>query len=565
MLVSLHVKNFAIIDEIWLDLGKGFNVLSGETGAGKSILIGSLNAALGGKMPKDMIGSYSDYALVELEFQSDNPEIRKLFDENSLEYEDGYVTISRRISSAGRGVCRINGETVSAALLTKIASILIDIHGQHEHQSLLHTTGQRKVLDGFTEEARSALSETSQAFRAYKSAADALNEAESKGRKTNRELELLQYEAEEIENARLKSGEDSTLEERFRLLANTEKILEETADAEEALDGASSSAANSIDAALKSLSRISEYNSGINALSERLGILSEELSDITSELRDIAESVSGSEEEFAETGERLDLINRLKAKYGNSIEEINSYAEDCRRQLDEYSDFDSYIAKLRTDVNLKEQKLKKADDKLEKARKKAAEALQNKIMTALSELNFQNARFEIRLEPIGKFSEYGSSEVVFYLSANLGEPLRKLGEVASGGELSRIMLAIKSAIASKNEIDALVFDEIDTGISGRTAQKVAEKIATISSEHQVICITHLPQIAAMADNHFLIEKHQKDGKTRTTMSKLDNEGIINELARMLGGAEITDNVLASANEMKELADKIKSDLEVKRK
>lgn len=565
MLVSLHVKNFAIIDEIWLDFGKGFNVLSGETGAGKSILIGSLNAALGGKMPKDMIGSYSDYALVELEFQSDNPEIRKLFDENSLEYEDGYVTISRRISSAGRGVCRINGETVSAALLTKIASILIDIHGQHEHQSLLHTTGQRKVLDGFTEEARSALSETSQAFRAYKSAVDALNEAESKGRKTNRELELLQYEAEEIENARLKPGEDSTLEERFRLLANTEKILEETADAEEALDGANSSAANSIDAALKSLSRISEYNSGINALSERLGILSEELSDITSELRDIAESVSGSEEEFAETGERLDLINRLKAKYGNSIEEINSYAEDCRRQLDEYSDFDSYIAKLRTDVNIKEQKLKKADDKLEKAREKAAEALQNKIMTALSELNFQNARFEIKLEPLGKFSEYGSSEVVFYLSANLGEPLRKLGEVASGGELSRIMLAIKSAIASKNEIDALVFDEIDTGISGRTAQKVAEKIATISSEHQVICITHLPQIAAMADNHFLIEKHQKDGKTRTTMSKLDNEGIINELARMLGGAEITDNVLASANEMKELADKIKSDLEVKRK
>ena len=559
MLLSLHVKNFAIIDEIRVDLEKGFNVLSGETGAGKSILIGSLNAALGGKMTKEMIGSYADYALVELEFESDSPEIKRIFEENELIYEDGFVVISRRLSAGGRSVCRINGETVSATVLSKLASVLIDIHGQHDHQSLLHVSGQRRVLDRYSDDCRNALAEVSKAYHAYKAAADRLADAENKGRRSQRELELLEYEAEEIESAKLKIGEDENLEERFRVLSNTEKILEELNLALENLEDDSSSATGGIDMAGRCLGKISGLDSGIDSLSERMGVLSEELSDICSELRDYADNLSGSEEEFSEVSERLDLINRMKAKYGNTVEEINAYAVSCRKTLDEYSDFDSFIEGLKKESAEKEQALKKADEVLDKARRTAAGKLQKRISEALSELNFEHATFEITFNELGRYTEYGEREPEFLLAANLGEPLRKLGQVASGGELSRIMLAIKSAVAAENDIDALVFDEIDTGISGRTAQKVAEKIALIASRHQVICITHLPQLAAMADCHFLIEKEQEDGRTRTKIEKLDASGMQRELARMLGGAEITENVLASAKEMKELADKVKSE------
>ena len=556
MLISLHVKNFAIIDEIWLDLGPGFNVLSGETGAGKSILIGSLNAALGGKISKEQMGSYADYALVELSFESDDPAIKEIFERNDLIYEDGLVTISRRIGN-GRSICRINGETVSAAVLKEMADALIDIHGQHEHQSLLYKEGQRHILDNYSSECLTALSAVREAYGEYRNAKNVLEEAEGSGRKSERELELLSYEAEEIKNARLKDGEDVFLEERFRVLSNTERILEEMKEASEALSTGNESAEDMLDAAGRALGKVSSYDETISSYSDRLALISEQLSDLAGEIRDYADGLSESGQEFAEVSERLDVINRLKAKYGRTTEEINAYAEDCERQLSEYADYDSYISRLKKELSAKEEKLKNADEKLKKAREKAAALLSGKIEEALKELNFENARFEIRVSETGRYGENGSTEPEFYLSANLGEPLKKLSNVISGGELSRIMLAIKSVAADDNSVGTLVFDEIDTGISGRTAQKVAEKIALLSASHQVICITHLPQLAAMADSHFLIRKQQSDGHTKTGIEKLEGDRVTDELSRMLGGAEITDAVRASAAEMKQLADEKK--------
>ena len=368
MLLNLHVKNFAIIDEVWLDLGEGFNVLSGETGAGKSILIGSLNAALGGKISKEQMGSYADYALVELSFESDAPEIKKIFEKNELIYEDGLVTISRRISTGGRSVCRINGEVVSAMTLKEISEVLIDIHGQHEHQSLLYKEGQRRIVDESSEECKKALSGVKEAYQAYRTAKSELTEAEGSGRKSERELELLSYEAEEIKNARLKDGEDENLEERFKVLSNTEKILEELKIAEEARSTGNEAAEELLGRAERAISKISSYDETLAGLSERLSVLSEQLSELSGTIRDYADGISGSEEELSEVGERLDVINRLKSKYGRTIEEINAYAVNCEKELSEYSDYDSFLERLRKELEEKEKVLKKANETLKKTR-----------------------------------------------------------------------------------------------------------------------------------------------------------------------------------------------------
>ncbi len=557
MLVNLHVKNFAIIDEIWLDFGQGFNVLSGETGAGKSILIGSINAALGGKISKDQMGTYADYALVELGFESDDPQIKDIFEKNDLIYEDGLVTISRRIASNGRSVCRVNGETVTAAVLKEIAGVLIDIHGQHEHQSLLYKEGQRRITDESSGECLKALDRVKSCYALFKAARSEYEEAAGSKRKSERELELLSYEAEEIKNARLKEGEDESLEERFRVLSNTERILEEIKLAEDALSMGNEPAEELLDRAQRALGKISSFDEKLAAFSERLACISEELGEFNAGLRDYAEGISGGEEEFEEVSERLDIINRLKSRYGRTIEEINAYADSCLKQLEEYSDYDSYLDRLKKQLSDRENELKTANDLLRKEREKAAAKLSESIENAMKDLNFENARFEIRIAETGNFSETGDTEPEFYLSANLGEPMKKLSGIISGGELSRIMLAIKSVAAVDNSTGTLVFDEIDTGISGRTAQKVAEKIALLSKSHQVICITHLPQLASMADNHFLIEKKQSDGHTRTGITRLEGEEVIDELSRMLGGAQITDTVRNSAREMKQLANETK--------
>lgn len=556
MLVSIHVKNFAIIDEVTLDFGNGFNVLTGETGAGKSILIGSLGVALGGKVSKEMLGSRGDYALVELVFESDSPEIKKIFEDNDLIYDE-QVVISRRISLNGRSVCRINGETVSANVLKEIAALLIDIHGQHEHQSLLYKSAQRKIVDSFSQDAQEVGSRVKTAYHEYKSALDTYETAKGSGRLSQREIDFIQYELDEIAGAGLKEGEYEELTEKFRILSNADKISESLASVIYCLSGANNSASEQIDLALKALSKVWSADEKLGAVFESLNVVSDQLSDITAEAADYAESISETEAELAQVSERLDFINHLRAKFGDSIEDINAYAADCERRLSENSDYDHYLDKLKKDVLEKEKVLKELCAKLSEIRCNVSAELEKSISESLKELNFDHSVFEVRLLPLEEYSENGSEEIEFYVSTNLGEPVKKLSQCASGGELSRIMLAIKSCLAKVNQIDSLIFDEIDVGISGRTAQKVSEKMAVLGSDHQVICITHLPQIAAMADTHFLIKKKQTNGKTTTEIRALECDEMPGELARMLGGTTITEGVISSAKEMKSLADEWK--------
>lgn len=558
MLTGLHVKNIAIIDEIWLDLGRGLNVLTGETGAGKSILIGSVNAALGGRLSKDMMGSYADYSLIELVFEGDMSGLKPLFEKYELEADADQVVITRRINAGGRSICRINGETVTATALKEFASELIDIYGQHEHQSLLYKNGQREIIDSASADITHAAAEVALCYKAYESANEALTEAENTGRKTARELDLLRHEAGEIKAAALKPGEDEELEERFKVLENAEKITAEIGSALDYLTGAQYSAVSGVDSALRALTKAAGFDPGLEETAEKLALVSESLSDIEAELNDRAEELSGGAEEYETVGERLDVINRMKSKYGNTVSEIIAYGDECAKKLDEYEDFDGLIERLEKERDDKEEELKMACGALHKLRKNAADSLAAKVNEALKELNFSDAVFEIALEPLDRYSAHGSEDVVFYLSANKGEPLKELSNSASGGELSRIMLAIKSSLAGT--IDSLIFDEIDTGISGRTAQKVAEKMAVLSKSHQVICITHLPQLAAMADEHFLIEKHSDGERTKTEVTGLDEKASVGELARMLSGAETTDSVMKNAGEMKELANIYKKGL-----
>lgn len=559
MLVSLYVKNFAIIDEVRLEFGKGFNALTGETGAGKSILIGSLSAVLGSKVQKDVLGKKSDYALIELIFETESKKIKSILEENDLD-ADGQVIISRKIMASGRSILRINGEVVSQNVVRQLADELIDIHGQHEHQSLLYKTAQRGIVDSMISDSDELLKKIREQYRTYREAEKEYEEACLKGRKSEREIDLVRYELDEIEAAAVKEGEDEILSERFRILGNVEKITECLAMCLDSTVDSGNSAAARIDEALRTCSRLPVNDEKLSEIAEGLNLIGEQIMQIGYEIREYNDSLSGSEEEFAEVSERLDIINRLKSKYGNSIDEIENYAEECRKKLTVYEDFDEYLLKLKETKEESKEKLDELCSILTPKRKKAAADLSDKLTKALKELNFEYAVFEVRLNELEELSENGAEEVEFYISTNLGEPVKRLSQCASGGELSRIMLAIKSVIADKNDIDALVFDEIDTGISGRTAQKVSEKIAELSLTHQVICITHLPQIASMADTHFLIEKKQENGETVTGIRQLCDDEKIDEIARMTGGVRITESVRESAKEMLCLAGEAKRKL-----
>ncbi len=556
MLVELHVKNFAILDEVTVEFGKGFNVLTGETGAGKSLLLGSVNAALGGKVSKDLLGSNGDYALAELLFDSDE-RVRDLLEAYELPSEETLV-ISRRITDTGRSVSRINGETVNASIVKEVASRLFDVHGQHDHQTLLYPAKQLALLDRYagTETTRTADSVRSLA-REYRAARKELSEAQEHGAARARELSMAQYEYDEIVAARLVPGEDETAEERFRILTNREKLTEACGEADTILSTDSASVTSGIGKALRKLAKASSLDPKLEEIYEELRLAEEQVGDIAARLSDYLSEITGTEEELAQVGERLDVINRLKSKYGRTIEAILAYAGEAERTIAKLSDFDGYVASLTAKAEAAEKALRSEAAKLSAMRRKAAEDLTAKVQEALGDLNFLDSRFEIAFTELEEPGENGAEEIEFRISTNPGEPLRPLAKVASGGELSRIMLALKAVGAGKDEIDTLFFDEIDTGISGRTAQKVAEKLSEIAQSRQVICITHLPQIAAMADCHFEITKQAEDGRTRTTLCRLSEDEVPRELARMLGGAEITDSVMANAREMRELARKRK--------
>lgn len=556
MLVSLHVKNLALIEEAEVEFGPGLNILSGETGAGKSIIIGSINLALGEKVSKEMLRENAEYALVELIFKVENPQQQKLLEEMDIFPEDGEIIMSRKIT-ATRSVGKINSETVSASCMKAVAALLIDIHGQHEHQSLLHKKKHLEILDEYAKEELKEKKETLKAcYQEYQKILEEKKQAVTDDVQRERELSFLEYEINEIQEAHLVVGEDETLESSYRKMANSRKIME-AANIAHNLTGGDGSATEQIGRALRELTSVAEYDSELEQIAEQIGEIDSLLNDFNRELAAYISNGEFDEETFFETEKRLDEVNHLKDKFGGSIEAVLKAQEEKEQRYQQLKDYEHYLEELAKREEKAEHALQKCCKEVSDIRKRYAKKLTKLVQDALVDLNFLDVTFTMAFQNTPNYTANGTDDAEFLISTNPGEPVKPLGKVASGGELSRIMLAIKTVLAESDQIETLIFDEIDSGISGRTAQMVAEKMNVIGKNHQVICITHLPQIAAMADQHFLISKNVVNQSTVSNISRLKEKETIEELARMLGGVKVTDTVLESAKEMKELAKSVK--------
>lgn len=552
MLLNLQVKNLALIEKAEVSFSEGLNILTGETGAGKSIIIGSVNMALGGKTSRDMIRQGADYAYVELVFSVDDPVKRKRLEELDLDLpEDGTIIISKKIMPT-RSLSKINDETVTTGRLKEITSLLIDIHGQHEHQSLLYKSKHLQILDAYARSQTQPLKEKiSVNYHQYQEVLKALEEMNQDQESRLREADFLRYEIEELENADLKEGEEKELTSSYRRLSHAQKIMEYLSSAYQAIDG------EQIGRALHDVTQAAEYDETVAGIRDQLFDAESILSDVVRDISGYMDQFSFDEEAFVQMEKRLDLIHNLQAKYGSTVREIMEKLEEKRKRLDDLEHFDLIKAQKEKEREKTEEKLEQLCTELSKVRQSAAKILTEKIRRGLEDLNFIDVAFEMEFRRLEQYTASGFDEAEFMISTNPGMPVRPLGMVASGGELSRIMLAIKAVLADTDDIPTLIFDEIDTGISGRTAQKVSEKLSYIARNHQVICITHLPQIAAMADTHFEIAKSAAAGSTTTTIHPLCGDEMVKELARLLGGAKITDAVYDNAREMKILADQSK--------
>lgn len=554
MLVHLHVRNLALIEDIEVEFGPGLNILTGETGAGKSILLGSMQLILGGRSAKDMIRTGASSALVELLFQVENPRAEASLRELGVETSEGQVLLTRKLMD-GRSINKINGETCTVAQMKAAASCLLDIHGQHEHQSLLYQDKQLEILDIYgKEEIFPAKEKVQKSYKKYRDCKRQLDELDIDEEQRNRERAFLEFEINEIESAQLVSGEDEGQEKLYRKLNNGRKILE-TLQGVRDLTGYESGqgAGESVGNAVREISRVTEYDTQLDSMASALQEIDGLLNDFNRELASYVDDLNFDDEAFYETEKRLDTINGLKAKYGRTIEDIQEY---CLKQKQKLENLDKYEERFHeAEENLKKsrEELETVSHKLSVIRQKYSQMLTDKITEGLKDLNFLDVQFQITFRRRKEYTAGGFDDIEYEISTNPGESLKPLGKIVSGGELSRIMLAIKAILADRDQIETLIFDEIDTGISGRTAQKVSEKMAVIGRCHQVLCITHLPQIAAMADTHFEIEKHQKDNETITEIHPLEGDDSVRELARLLGGAEITQAVFDNAKEMKELA------------
>ena len=558
MLLNLHIKNLALIEELEVDFSEGLNIMSGETGAGKSIIIGSIELALGGKVDKGFLREGTEESLVELLFSvSDNQ--AKEIENLGIPVEDGEVILSRRITG-GRTVNKINGETHPASKLREVAAHLIDIHGQHEHQSLLQKKKQLEILDKFAGDALYGPKiDLKESYQEYCRLKKELEESNSDSEERARELSFLTFEVEEIEEAALIPGEDEELEDVYKKLTHGRKIVDAVSEVS-GLCGYESydSAGESVGKAFRTLCGVSVYDENLNGLCDQLGTIDSLLNDFARDLADYMDSFDFSEERLSQIEERLNLINKLKMKHGKTIEKILEVKAEKEERIEKLQNFDLYLEKLQSELAKAESQTEKLCAKISDIRKEAAAELSKKITEHLAELNFLDVRFEIQLEKLEHYSANGYDETEYLIAVNVGESLKPLAKVASGGELSRVMLALKTVLADKDEVESIIFDEIDTGISGRTAQKVSEKMALIGKNRQVICITHLPQIASMADAHFLIEKEVQGQITTTAIRRLKESEQVTELARMLGGVEITEKVLENAQEMKQQAKTLKA-------
>ena len=554
MLQNLHVKNLALIDECEVEFSEGLNIMSGETGAGKSIIIGSINLALGEKVPKEMLRDNEQTAFVELIFYVDNDDILDKLKALDIEIEDDRTVILSRKITAQRAVGRINGEAVPVSKMKEAASLLIDIHGQHEHQSLLSKKNHLQILDEYAgEDMKNLKAQMAALYREYKQLKEDYENSNLNVQERAKELSLLEYESNEIEAAKLVAGEDEELETKYRKFSNGKKIMEAVNAALTCTDGENESASEMIGRAVRELGAASAYDEEVAQLENQLAEIDSLLSDFNHEISAYISAAEFDEESFYELEKRLDEINHLKSKYGSSIEEILDRLEKNNERIAQLNDYDTYLSNLKASLDKKEAELEKVSAKVSKLRQEKSRSLVKAIVAALKDLNFLDVKFEMRFDRLADYTSNGIDDAEFMISTNPGEPVKPLGKIASGGELSRIMLGIKTVMAENDRIETLIFDEIDSGISGRTAQMVSEKMNELGRNHQIICITHLPQIAAMADAHFLIEKSVENSSTYSNIYKLDEEASVRELARMLGGVEITDTVIESAREMKKMA------------
>lgn len=551
MLLQLHVKNLAIIDEVEVDFTEGLNILTGETGAGKSVILGSIHLALGAKADKDSIRDGAEYALVELVFQVENEEQKKKIEALDLPVEeDGVVILQRKISPA-RSVFKVCGETVSASVLKELAPILLDIYGQHDYQSLLQDKKHLDILDSFGDktlaEQKALLKEE---YAKYLDLKKAYDTPEMSPDQRERELSFARFEVDEIEKAKLVHGELEELESNLRKMENSGKVKEGLVRVLQLLKEEDSSCENSLNRALREMNHLSALDDDMAELEERMAEVDSLLRDLSRDLNVALEADDFDEREFVRVRERVDLINHLQIKYGKSIEQILDYAEERKAYIYRLENAVEESERIGKELADKEALLEEYAKALRKLRQAEAVKLEKEIVEALHDLNFMQAEFAVSFEEAEQVGANGKDKVVFMISTNPGEKLRPLSAVASGGELSRIMLAIKTISAKRDDINTLIFDEIDSGISGKTAWKVSEKLGILAKSHQVICITHLPQIAAMADSHYCIEKSEQNGKTVTNIMPLNEDGALNEVARLLGGEVITDAVLENARELK---------------
>ncbi len=561
LLLNLHVKNLAIIDEIEVDFSEGMNVLTGETGAGKSIIIGSINMAIGGKVPKDIIRKGAGFALIELLFSVDTEEQRNYLEEHGIIVDNDEVLVSRKFTK-GRGINRINGESVPVSVLKQAAAVLIDVHGQNEQQSLLYKAKHMEILDRYAREDMSGMDTMyTEVYNNYKKLIEQRDLENIPEEERLREISFMQYELEEIENAALVHGEEESLEDTYKQLSNAASIVNGLGEIY-SLTGsdANDTVSEKLAYSLRIIGKLCEYDDNINQFAEQLSEIDSLVSDFNRDIVSYLDDIETSGELLEETEKRLDLVRKIKARFGATTELVNEYADKLRSKLERYSEYEEYKAGLDKKIKEEEAKLKKLAISMSEVRKKCAKVLEKEIAEALADLNFLQVQFSIEVRNLDEYTAHGTDEIEFMLSANPGEDLKPIGMAASGGELSRIMLAVKAVLAGHDEISTLIFDEIDVGISGRTAQMVAEKMALIARQHQVICISHLAQIAAMADAHYLIEKINSDLHTSTQIRLLGSGEEAEELARILGGAQITEAVMNSAEEMKRLAANLKKEM-----
>ena len=546
MLSLLHIENIAVIECADISFDRGFNVLTGETGAGKSIVIDAISAILGQRAYRDMIRTGTNKASVRAVF-TDVPKL-DWFEENGVEY-DPETIIQREVHLDGKNVCRVNGSLVTVSILNKLGIQLINIHGQHDSASLFDEANHLTFLDDFA--GNGAIRETyAEKYGAVDKLRREINRISMDESEKLRRMETLKYQIEEIEKANLEAGEDDALEERRKLLQNSEKIANGLNEAVESLYGGDDTdgAATLLNMAERALARIAKYSDDISSLHEKVADLMYQVQDAAEIARDVQYELSYSADELDKIESRLDVIHKLRRKYGTTCADILQYLEKAKQELDEIEFADDHVERLKKKLKKAEKEAWDAAYDLRKNRQEVAEKLSARILTELAQLDMPKVQFACQFTEL-ELTGNGADAVAFYMSANVGEALKPMSKVASGGELARIMLAMKNVLAEQDKVDTLIFDEVDTGVSGRAAQKVAEKLKSVARSKQVLCVTHLPQIAAMGDTHMLIAKGERDGRTYTTVTPLDLEGRKRELARIIGGANITEITLKSAEEM----------------